>query len=70
MAVDIAPGTAFTPSAPRVAFDDRFASTQTLSHTCYDTMPDGSLLMVQEAADRIAIKHINIVLSFFGRPSR
>jgi Tol biopolymer transport system component len=70
MAVDIAQGPAFTPSAPRVVFDDRFASTQTLSHTCYDTMPDGSLLMVQEAADRIAIKHINVVLNFFGRPSR
>jgi len=55
MAVDISPGAAFTPSAPRVVFDDRFAATQTLSHTCYDTMPDGSLLMVQEAADRIAI---------------
>jgi hypothetical protein len=26
--------------------------------------------MVQEAADRIAIKHINVVLNFFGRPSR
>ena len=70
MAVDISPGAAFTPSAPRVVFDDRFAATQTLSHTCYDTMPDGSLLMVQEAADRIAIKHINVVLNFFGRPSR
>ena len=70
MAVDIAPGAAFRQSLPRAMFDDRFAATQTLTHTCYDTMPDGSLLMVQEAADRIAIKHINIVLNFFGRPSR
>ena len=70
MAVDIAPGAAFRQSLPRATFDDRFAATQTLTHTCYDTMRDGSLLMVQEAADRIAIKHINIVLNFFGKPSR
>ncbi len=70
MAVNIAPGAAFTQSVPMAAFDDRYAATQTLTHTCYDTMPDGSLLMVQEAADRIAIKHINIVLNFFGKPPR
>ena len=70
MAVDIALGAAFRQSLPRAMFDDRFAATQTLTHTCYDTMPDGSLLMVQEAADRIAIKHINIVLNFFSKPSR
>jgi hypothetical protein len=56
------------PSAPRPLFDDRFASMQGDTHTCYDTMPDGSLLMVQESGERRVIRHVNVILNWLARP--
>jgi Tol biopolymer transport system component len=68
MAVDVAAGSALMPSAPRPLFDDRFASMQGDTHTCYDTMPDGSLLMVQESGERRVIRHVNVILNWLARP--
>jgi serine/threonine-protein kinase len=68
MAVDVAATAALVPTAPRPLFDDRFASTQNDTHTCYDTMPDGSLLMVQEVGERRAIRHLNVITNWLARP--
>jgi hypothetical protein len=68
MAVDVAPGPGFVPSSAKSFADDRFAAAQGDTHTSYDALPDGSLLMVQDTVERRAIRYVNLVLNWLQAP--
>jgi len=68
MAVNVAPGPGFVPSSPKPFADDRFAAAQGDTHTSYDALPDGSLLMVQDTVERRAIRYVSLVLNWLQAP--
>jgi serine/threonine-protein kinase len=64
LAVAVAPGSSFVPASPRAFVDDRFSAVQGDTHTGFDALPDGSLLMVQDTVERRAIRYVNLVVNW------